>query len=161
MLIVTIPKTMNFSEGMKLLDMMPMGYDWYYVNELFHTLGETGRHAYLSYQIPVDMIYPLLFGLTYFLILAYFLKKISRLKSPYFYLCLLPIFAGVSDYLENFGIIIMLNNYPEIKETVVYTTNIFSIIKSTTTTIYFIALIVVLIILGINVIKRRTIANNM
>ena len=31
---VTIPKTMEFSNGMKLLDMIPTGYDWNYVNEL-------------------------------------------------------------------------------------------------------------------------------
>ena len=43
MLMVTIPKTMEFSRGMKLLDMMPTGYDWNYVNELFNTLGENGR----------------------------------------------------------------------------------------------------------------------
>ena len=43
MLTVTIPKTMEFSNGMKLLDMMPTGYDLNYVNELFNWLGENGR----------------------------------------------------------------------------------------------------------------------
>jgi hypothetical protein len=60
MLTVTIPKTMEFSNGMKLLDMMPTGYDFNYVNELFSSLGENGRETYLTSQIPVDMIYPLL-----------------------------------------------------------------------------------------------------
>ncbi len=61
MLMVTIPKTMGFSNGMKLLDMMPTGYNQDYVNKLFRTLGENGREIYLTNQIPVDMIYPLLF----------------------------------------------------------------------------------------------------
>jgi hypothetical protein len=65
MLTVTIPKTMGFSNGMKLLDMMPTGYDLNYVSELFNSLGEIGRRTYLTNQIPVDMIYPLLFGLNY------------------------------------------------------------------------------------------------
>jgi hypothetical protein len=43
MLFVTIPKTMGFSNGMKLLDMLPTGYNRDYVNELFRTLGENGR----------------------------------------------------------------------------------------------------------------------
>ena len=161
MLIVTIPKTMGFSNGMKLLDMLPTGYNQNYVNELLRTLGENGREIYLTNQIPVDMIYPLLFGLTYTLLLAYFLKKLNKLKSPYTYLCLLPIFAGIADYLENIGIITMLNSYPDLTETSVNATNTFSVIKSTSTSIFFIALIVILIILGIKFVRRnKTSANN-
>ena len=161
MLTFTIPKTMELSNGIKLLDMMPTGYDLNYVSELFSSLGENGREIYLTSQIPVDMIYPLLFGLTYSLLLAYFLKKLNKLKSPFNYLCLLPIIAGVSDYLENIGIITMLNSYPDLTETIVNATNTFSVIKSTSTSIFFIAIIVILIILGIKFIKRnKTSANN-
>lgn len=45
MLTVTIPEVMNFSGGMKILDMMPAGYDVKYINALFETLGEQGRNA--------------------------------------------------------------------------------------------------------------------
>ncbi len=155
MLFVTIPKTMRFSNEMKLLDMLPTGYNRDYVNELFRTLGEHGREIYLTNQIPVDMIYPLLFGLTYSLLLAYFLKKLNKLKSPFTYLCLLPIIAGIADYLENIGIITMLNSYPDLTETIVNATNTFSVIKSTSTSIFFIALIVIFIILGIKFVKKK------
>ncbi len=160
MLVVTIPKTMEFSNRMKLLDMLPTGYNKDYVNELFRTLGETGRGIYLTNQIPVDMIYPILFGLTYSLLLVYFLKKINKLKSPFTYLCMLPIIAGISDYLENIGIITMLNSYPDLTETTVNATNAFSIIKSTSTSLLFITLIVILIILGIKFVKRNKTSNN-
>ena len=156
MLTVTIPKTMEFSDGMKLLDMMPTGYDLNYVSELFTSLGENGRLTYLTNQIPVDMIYPLLFGLTYCLLLGYFLEKLNKLNSPYIYLCLIPIIAGVADYLENIGIITMLKNYPILNEITVNTTNIFSVIKSISTSIFFIVLIVILITLGIKVLNRKT-----
>ncbi len=155
MLFVTIPKTMGFSNGMKLLDMLPTGYNRDYVNELFRTLGENGREIYLTNQLPVDMIYPLLFGLTYSLLLAYFLKKLNKLKSPFTYLCLLPIIAGIADYLENIGIITMLNSYPDLTETTVNATNTFSVIKSTSTSIFFIAVIVIFIILGIKFAKKK------
>ena len=155
MLFVTIPKTMGFSNGMKLLDMLPTGYNRDYVNELFRTLGENGREIYLTNQLPVDMIYPLLFGLTYSLLLAYFLKKLNELKSPFTYLCLLPIIAGIADYLENIGIITMLNSYPDLTETTVNAANTFSVIKSTSTSIFFIALIVILITLGIKFAKKK------
>ncbi len=155
MLTVTIPKTMGFSNGMKLLDMMPMGYDVNYVSELFNSLGEIGRGTYLTNQIPVDMIYPLLFGLTYCLLLAYFLKKLNKLNVPFVYLCLLPVIAGIADYLENFGIIAMLKSYPELTEIAVKTTSSFSVIKSISTSVFFIILIITILMFGIKTMKER------
>jgi hypothetical protein len=154
MLLVTIPKTMTFSNGMKLLDMMPTGYNFDYVNKLFSTLGNIGRETYLTSQIPVDMIYPLLFGVSYAAVMAYFLKKINKLNTPFIYLCFLPIIAGVADYLENIGIISMLNSYPNFTETTVSTISIFSVIKSISTSVFFIVLLVILIRVGIKFLKK-------
>lgn len=106
------------------------------------------------------MIYPFLFGLSYCLLLAYFLKKPNRLSSPYSYLCLLPIIAGVSDYLENFGIIAMLNSYPDLTQSLVSSTNVFSVIKSTSTSLSFAALIVVLIFLGTKTLSKSKTTEN-
>lgn len=160
MLTVTIPKTMEFSNGMKLLDMMPMGYDLNYVSELFKSLGENGQKVYLTNQIPVDMIYPLLFGLTYCLLLAFFLKKLNKLNTPLIYICFIPIIAGIADYFENFGIIAMLKNYPELTEVAVKTTSSFSLIKSILTSVFFIVLITMLIILGIKFVRRNKTSAN-
>jgi len=155
MLIITIPKTMKYANGMKLLDMMPMGYDSAYINALFEVLGEKGRQVYLYNQLPVDMIYPFLFGVSYCLLIGYFLKKINKLNTAFFYLCFLPLIVGAADYLENLGIITMLYSYPVLSQTIMDSTNIFSIIKSMTTTIYFISLIFILIIFGIKAMKKR------
>jgi hypothetical protein len=80
MLLVTIPKVMEFALGMNLLDMMPMGYNLEYVHSLFQTLGSEGRSAYLYKQIPLDMTYPLLLIINYCSVLAYFLNKLNKLK---------------------------------------------------------------------------------
>jgi len=155
MLLITIPKTMAFSKDMKLLDMMPTGYNTNYVKALLNTLGYKGRITYLHYQIPVDMLYPFLFGISYCLLIAYLLKKLNKFNSYFYYLCLLPLIVGIADYLENFGIISMLVNFPSISPKLIKFTNIFSIIKSTSTTLYFIALIITLIILGITILKKN------
>jgi len=155
MLTVTIPMILSFSKGMKTLDMMPLGYDSDYINTLFDTLGEKGRSVYLYYQIPVDMIYPFLFGLSYCLLIAYFLKKHHKLNTPYIYLCFLPVIAGIADYGENLGIVTMLTNFPELTQFSMTATNFFSILKSMTTTIYFAALIITLILLGIKLLKGK------
>ncbi len=155
MLTVTISKTMAFSNGMKLLDMMPTGYNLKYVNELFTALGANGRSTYLTNQIPVDMVYPLLFALSYCLLMGYLLKRLHKLNSQYIYLCLLPIIAGIADYLENIGIIAMLKSYPYVTDLAAKTTSSFSLIKSISTSAYFITLFVMLITLGIKFIKRK------
>lgn len=155
MLAVTIPKTMTFSNGLKLLDMMPFGYDLEYINMLFETLGENGRKVYLMNQLPVDMVYPFLFGVSYCLLIGYFLKKLNKLDSVFFYLCFLPLIAGIADYAENFGILTLLNNFPDFSPITAKVTNVFSVIKSMTTTIFFVALIITLLILGIKKIKER------
>jgi hypothetical protein len=145
MLIITIPEVMLYSGGMKILDMMPTGYDFQYVNTLFSTLGTQGRQVYLYHQLPLDLLYPSLFGISSCLVLAYFLNKLKKLNSPLFYLCLIPLFSGFFDYGENIGIIIMLKGYPNISELQVQITNVFSVLKSVLVSFYFIILTIVLL----------------
>ncbi len=153
MLAVTIPAVMLYSGGMDLLDMMPGGYDTGYLMTLFDKLGEAGRNVYLYKQIPADMIYPLLFAMGYTLLLGYVLNKLGRFEGRLFYLCYVPIFSGLFDYLENIGIIVMLKSYPDISTGLIQTTSIFSVCKSVSTTIFFSTLIVLLIILALNKIR--------
>lgn len=155
MLTVTIPKVMSFSDGMKLLDMMPTGYNTEYVNALLNALGEEGRNAYLFTQIPVDLIFPGLFGISYCLLFAYFLNKIGKLNGYYWGLCWFPILAGLFDYFENFGIIAILNSYPDNSISLAQTTNIFSVLKSVFTTLTFTTLIVLLIVFIIGKLRKR------
>jgi hypothetical protein len=149
MMTITIPKVMSFSDGMKILDMMPFGYNAAYVDSLLITLGEKGRYAYLVNQIPLDMIYPLLFGISLCLILAYLLKRLGKSEGSLFYICFLPLISALFDYCENIGVITILNSYPDNSNLLAQTTNVFSVLKSTSTTINFVILIVLLIALWI------------
>jgi hypothetical protein len=155
MLTFTIPRLMSVSGGMKILDMMPTGYDAAYVNELFAKLGESGRQAYLFGQIPFDLVYPALYGIGFCLVLAWILNRMGKLHGFLIYSCLLPVVAGFFDYCENFGIIAMLRTFPEIPEILVSVTNIFSILKSGLTSIYFVVLIVVIVIFVIKMLSKR------
>lgn len=150
MLIDTIPEVMQFSGGMKIFDMMPTGYDYQYADKFFNTLGTAGRDSYLYHQLPLDLIYPALFGISSCLVLAYFLNKLGKLDGSLFYLCLLPLFSGSFDYAENIGIICMLKNYPNINELQVKITSVFTVLKSVLTTVYFIILIIALLALAKN-----------
>lgn len=146
MLTVTIPKVMSFSGGRELLDMIPTGYQPDYVAGLLTALGEQGRHAYLFNQIPPDMIYPFLFGVSYCLLFAFILKKLNKTDGPFFWFCFLPLFAGIFDYCENIGIIALLTSYPDFSIFLAKLTNVFSILKSTFTTLYFVVLLIFVMI---------------
>jgi hypothetical protein len=145
MLTVTIPEIMQFSGEMEILDMMPAGYDAQYVHSLFNTLGTPGREAYLYHQLPLDLIYPFLFGISSCLVLAYFLNQLGKLDGKLFYLCLLPLFSGFFDYAENIGIISMLRTYPNINLFQVQISSVFTVLKSVLTTVYFVILIITLL----------------
>lgn len=145
MLTVTIPKLTNYANGLRILDMMPFGYDFEYVNFLFEALGETGRQVYLFYQLPLDMVYPFLFGVCYCLLFSFVLIKLNKLESPFLYFGLLPFLVTIADYAENIGVVNLLFRYPELSRMTVAVTNIFTLLKSATSMIYFVILLIVLI----------------
>jgi len=150
-LFVTIPKVMEFSDGMKIFDIMPFGYDFDYAKKLLEAIGVEGRNIYLYQQIPFDLLFPVLSGIANCLVLAFFLNKLNSLKTPYIYLCALPLCASIFDYSENFGIISMLLNYPDLSAPLVSVTSFFSVIKSLFSTIYFVVLLVTLVAFGASV----------
>ena len=154
-LLVSIPEVLQYSKGMKILDLMPAGYSAEYVEQLFIALGETGRGVYLWQQIPLDMIYPGLFALTYTTLLVFLFKKTFSPANKIQKVALLPIFAGFFDYLENIGIIVMLNIYPNFHAWLANLTNIFSVAKSFFTTITFI-----LIFVGLGALLKMKIVRN-
>ena len=59
-----------------------------------------------------------------------------------FYLCFIPVIAGLFDYLENICIVLMLNSYPNVTELHVGFASLFTILKSAFTTAFFVLLIV-------------------
>ncbi len=141
MLLVSIPKVMAFSGGMKLFDMLPAGYTVEYARELLERLGVDGRNAYLTHQIPVDMVYPALFAISYSLLLVWVLRKAAGRTNWIFWLSLLPVGAGLFDYLENVGIIGMLWMFPEMPATLIVVSSGFSVVKAVLTTVFFVVLI--------------------
>lgn len=160
MLMITIPNVMSYSGGMMLPDMMPTGYSADYVNQLMKNLGEKGKDAYLYSQIPLDMIYPLLFAVTYSLLLAYILIKLGKSEGGLYYFCYVPFFAGLFDYLENAGIIFILVSYPDNPDVLTQVTNIFSVLKSSLTTVFFIVFIISVIALVLKLISKKSKAQN-
>lgn len=142
MLFYTIPAVEEYSKGKKLFDLSPGGYSYEYARELLTVLGENGRDLYLYNQIPLDFLYPALFAISCSLLLSWLLLKLKETNSRLFFFCLIPVAAGVFDYIENFLIISMISGIQDISPGQVLMSSMVTVAKSALTTVFFIILTV-------------------
>lgn len=111
MILVTIPRIHELSNGMTIPD-LTVGYDADYVYLFLTEIGELGRQYYLV-QILVDMFYPFLFGLTFYLMGRWYIKKYPETKIPRFVLLLSPWLITLFDYSENIICFTMIIQFPK------------------------------------------------
>ena len=152
-MMVTIPAVQAQAPHLPLFDVSPAGYSFAYATALLDGLGAVGRHTYLSQQLPLDFIYPGLFGISYTLLLVWLFAKGFAAESPIFYLAFVPALAGIFDYLENVGIILMLRSYPHLSAATVSFASFCTVVKSGLTVGYYL-----LILVGILAFARKKIA---
>ena len=91
-----------------------LNYNYEQVNTLFDKMGREGRDIYHFMAGKVDMIYPVVYGVFFVLLLASLLKKIISKKSKIIFLSLLPLIGMLFDYLENLNTLNLLNKFPNI-----------------------------------------------
>ena len=145
----SIPLVLSFSPESILFDMSPAGYRYTEAMELLKSLGPEGRNAYLTIQIPIDLVYPAMFGVSYALMITWILQQGLPKHSKMYSLAFVPLFAGLFDYLENASIVAMLYAFPDVSENLVTSASSFTIAKSVLTTLFFLALLVSFVYLAI------------
>ena len=155
----SIPLVLSFSPESILFDMSPAGYSYAEAIELLESLGPDGRNAYLTIQIPIDLVYPAMFGVSYALMITRILNQGVPKYSRVHLLAFVPLFAGLFDYLENASIVAMLYAFPDVSENLVTSASSFTIAKSGLTTLFFLVLLVSLVYLAIWRLKKRTASN--
>jgi len=146
MILYSIPLVSGYAPEMVLFDMSPTGYTYDYAISLLSRLGTEGRGLYLSRQLPLDLVYPLSFGISHALIICWLLDKAGATSPLASYTCLLPVAGCFLDYSENIAIISMLTNYPSITESVVQLSSILTISKSVFVTITYLFICVLLVV---------------
>lgn len=142
MLAYTIPQVEDYADDMQIFDLRAQGYGPEYAQDLLHTLGEDGRRTYLTRQLPLDFVYPGLFIVTYTLLLSYIFQRAFAAGSFMHLLVIVPMLAGIFDYLENIAIVVMLGMYPDFSSVVARISSIFSLSKTLFTTLFFVLLFV-------------------
>lgn len=88
-------------------------YDSHRLYDTLESLGTSGREAYRTFLLTFDTVFPLLYSSALALSIWVLLRK-AALRSTYAAkLYLLPLFAGLFDYIENMSMLVILSNYPE------------------------------------------------
>lgn len=120
------------------------------VDKAFNDMEEDGRKINLFITGLIDMIYPIIYGTLFFLLLIKLTSSFSNGKIKL--ICFFPLLAVLFDYLENFGILKMLNEFPEITKTQV-------ILNSTLTSSKWIFILItivsILILIIYNLFNRK------
>jgi hypothetical protein len=119
---------LNISNGANILD-FEFGFTYEKASDMLTALGVEGRDFYLSKIVPLDFPFPFSYMLFYCGVIALAIKNISP-KRTLGYLLLIPVLAMLCDWIENIGIIAMLNNYPSLSEWSVSLASIFGIMKT-------------------------------
>jgi hypothetical protein len=133
MVFFTIPLVMSYSENMKLFDLCASGYSVEYAHQLLGTLGETGSQAYITYQLSIDTIYPLLFGVCYLKLYCWLVHNNQLSASFWTKGTLIPLIVAVFDYVENACVFFMLLKFPALPDTLVWFASGITVLKSMTT----------------------------
>ncbi len=106
-------------------DLIPLDLRISYSPDEAYTLlekyNQTERRNYFVGALTIDLIYPVIY--TLFLCFTIFLLH-KNIKLAQF-----PIFILISDYIENFGIVIMIFYYPNKLTNIALATSLFTSIK--------------------------------
>lgn len=105
------------------LDLEIPTYSVEFAHQQVEAYGESGRAVYRIIELTADVIYPIIYGLAFGLLIAYFWSRIApRLR----WLPLLAVAAVLFDYAENAMIVTLLSSYPEQSDMVARLAGIFS-----------------------------------
>lgn len=132
------------TNGIGILDLEKY-YTPQYAYEILDAQGEKGRNFYKNLLIRIDFLFPLAYSICWMSILIILFKKWLPIESKWQKLSLLPIVAGLSDWIENVFILLMLKYYPERYSYLASIANIMTVMKGIFTAVSFILIVIGLI----------------
>lgn len=116
------------------------------VYDVLKALGKTGRQGYLFLHL-VDYLYDVSYSIFLGMALILLVKKLFPDKKSLLNLCLIPIFAGLMDFLENISLDLLILSYPSRNNIAPTLASYFTVLKNT-----LLSISQLLIILGLMVV---------
>jgi hypothetical protein len=99
----------------ELLD-LKFGFDTTTAFQLLDSYGEVGRSVYLQFESIWDVLFPLVYTLFNILFISFLLRKTFPENTKLRLLNLLPLLNMTFDFGENFGIVKLLGEFPNLSD---------------------------------------------
>lgn len=148
-ILVTLGQLADVSGGYSILD-FDRGYSPERVNEVLGSYDDRGLALYARIQF-LDLFNPALYSL----LLASLIHLMWTPRSPR-WLPLLPLLAGLGDYLENATLFLMTRAYPDIPAGLVATSSALSLLKNALMLIALLAFLTALVAWLISLVRSKT-----
>lgn len=145
----------QISQNLQPLDVQ-FGLTAEIVSSFLGAIGESGRSLYFLNELTLDMLFPVVYGLAYSLLIVQLVKagglETTRLK----YLACLPLVLAGSDVLENIHILLAIHHFPELVSPVLQGIILFNGIKHGLTLVVLLVLLLLTIrVVGIRLSGQR------
>jgi len=123
-------KIAALSDGMQVIDLQIPTYAAQTALDMVAAYGDDARKLYKQVELTADTIYPLVYGMTYALLLAFLFKGNLPGSPKWKYLLpLVPLIGMLFDFGENIGIVTMLSQFPDQPFLLAWITAKFSLLK--------------------------------
>lgn len=96
----------------RLLDVVIPTYSPSFAHEMVTAYGAEGRALYRIFALSADLIYPLIYGFAFALLLAYLWPRLATGVRWLRFLPLIPLTAMLFDIGENLSVVTMITQYP-------------------------------------------------
>jgi hypothetical protein len=120
------------------------------LNALFAAYGQSGRRLYALSEVTIDLIYPILYTLFLSLLISLILTKVFPDFIALKPLSFLPFVILLSDYTENFSLVILSLRHPNRIDWLAHMASLFTSIKW-----MVLSIIIVFILLGLAALAIR------
>ncbi len=95
---------------------LTFGFNTERAYQILDSYGAAGREVYLRVESFWDVLYPLIYTAFFVLLISYLMGKSFPKNTKLRLLNLLPLFITCADFAENFGIVKLLGQFPNLSD---------------------------------------------
>lgn len=105
-------KMEELAPGIPPLDITIPSYSAEYAQDTINKMSDPARAFYKSIELGADLIYPLIYGFAFALLIAFLWKKLGWGQGLLKWVILFPLLGMIFDYGENLSIVSLINQHP-------------------------------------------------
>lgn len=123
-----VAKLKEYTGGVGILD-LERSYTPEQAYRILESQGEIGRQFYKRIIILLDFVFPTIYMIFWSVVINFLFTKWLMAENKMHKFCLVPLLAGLSDYIENILILTMIHYFPKKLYNIAIMANAMTILK--------------------------------